>query len=618
MNNLQQELQEMFRRRETDMLTPNVAPPPGVRRRVRARQIANVAVVSLAVGALVGGSILGFNRLAGQPDDRVPIAPLPEAPEGWRAVALPRLSISYPENWYLLAREPEPGADIAQLTNFDPGLAQLDCDTGDVLPGGGVMLTVQLGAPADVVGVWPATLGPVPGAARPCGADQFLAAEWTNEIGLRYSANAFVAADVRDADVKAIRAAFDSMTFPQNGQPQMDEPLGAPALILESADSLLGPMALYLFADEEGLWLGVMGPTGFRAGATDIGRNVPVGDEGVTMVLGTHGGVIWGTVTTEAVRAELFTVEGETFPAELVPLPASAPRPGVQAVWGFIEGKTRNRVATLLYNADGNVLNPTYPIGPDVTIAEGTHPEGGPWRLFITTSNDGAGLSFAFEEHGAGGGCCMSPLGDRDLFQVGWSSSSDRSIPRDIEGLASTKVARVEYVHADGRVFEGALYPIPDRFIGPANALLILVPGDVRIDGRVVAYDSSGAVLATQHTGPPGEPPGPTPEIDAVWTALRAARDAVSRYLREAGTLVGMTPEDMAALLPDVTFNASDSAVPNEVSLRGATEREIAFVSTTQDGDVYCIAVEATEGGGNYGYGRQDAASPEECGGGWG
>ncbi len=211
----------------------------------------------------------------------------------------------------------------------------------------------------------------------------------------------------------------------------------------------------------------------------------------------------------------------------------------------------------------------------------------------------------------------MSPLGDKDLSQLGWSSSSDRSIPRDIEGLASTKVARVEYVHADGRVFEGALYPIPDRFIGPANALLIFVPGDVRIDGRVVAYDSSGAVLATQHTGPPGEPPGPTPEIDAVWTALRAARDAVSRYLREAGTLVGMTPEDMAALVPDVEFNASASAVPNEVSLRGATEREIALVSTTENGDVYCIAVEATEGGGNYGYGRQDAATPNECHGGW-
>jgi hypothetical protein len=167
-------------------------------------------------------------------------------------------------------------------------------------------------------------------------------------------------------------------------------------------------------------------------------------------------------------------------------------------------------------------------------------------------------------------------------------------------------------------VFEGALYPIPDRFIGPASALLIFVPGDVQIDGRVVAYDGSGAVLQRQplSTGT-DERPGPTPEIDAVWTALRAARDAVSRYLRQSGTLLGVMPEDMYALVPDVEFNASASAVPNEVSLRGATEREIALVSTTENGDVYCIAVEATEGGGNYGYGRQDAATPNECHGGW-
>jgi hypothetical protein len=620
MNDVQHKLQEMFRRRETDVLTPTVAPPPAVRRRVRARQIANVAVATLAVGALVGGSILGLDRLASRPDDRAPGAPLPTAPDGWRAAALPHVSLAYPQNWYVMALDPSVDGYVMQLSNFDPGidprgLTHRWCE-GRPLPANGALLEVMLTLDPSDDPPWPTTLDPMQANGRPCDAGTVLGANWATPAGVAYAARAYLGDDVRAVDDEAVRSAFDSMTFPATAQPQTSEPLEYPALYVDTADSPLGALALYVYVSERP-WLGVLGPPWFHGGAGDIGGHVPEGDEDVTMALNDLGGVVWGMVSHAAVRAELFTVEGKTFPAELVALPDSVGRLGVQAVWGAIEGKTRDRVTTLLYDEDGNVLNPTYPIGPDVTIAQGTHPEGGPWRLFITTSNDGPGLSFAFEEHGAGGGCCMSPLGDKDLFQLGWSSSSDRSIPRDIEGLASTKVARVEYVHADGRVFEGALYPIPDRFIGPANALLIFVPGEVGIDGRVVAYDSSGAVLATQHTGPPGEPPGPTPEIDAVWTALRAARDAVSRYLREAGTLVGMTPEDMTALVPDVTFNASDSAVPNEVSLRGATEREIVLVSTTEGGDVYCIAVEATEGGGNYRYGRQDAATLVECRGGW-
>lgn len=621
MNDLQHELQEMFRRRETDVLTPAVAPPPAVRRRVRARQVANVAVATLALVALVGGSILGLGQLVSLPDDRVPGASLPAAPEGRRGAALPHVSLAYPQDWYLMALDPSVDGYVMQLSNFDPGidprgLTQRWCE-GRPLPANGALLEVMLTLDPSDDPPWPATLDPIQANGPSCDAGTVLGANWATPAGVAYAGRAYLGDDVRAADDQAVRSAFDSMTFPATAQPQTSEPVGYPALYVDTADSPFGALALYVYVSERP-WLGVLGPPWFHGGAGDIGGEVPEGDEDVTMSLNDLGGVVWGIVSHAAVRAELFTVEGKTFPAELVALPDSVGRPGIQAVWGALEGGTRDRVTTFLYDADGNVLNPTYPLGPDVTIAEGTHPDGGPWRLYVKVSNDGAGLSFAFEEHGAGGGCCMLPLGDNDLFQLGWSSSSDRSIPQDIEGLASTRVARVEYVHADGRVFEGALYPIPDRFVGPANALLIFIPGDVQIDGRVVAYDGSGAVLQRQSlsTGT-DERPGRTPEIDAVWTALRAARDAVSRYLRQSGTLVGVTPEDMHALVPDIEFNASASAVPNEVSLRGATEREIALVSTTENGDVYCIAVEATEGGGNYGYGRQDAATPDECHGGW-
>jgi hypothetical protein len=342
-------------------------------------------------------------------------------------------------------------------------------------------------------------------------------------------------------------------------------------------------------------------------------------DEAVTMDAQADGAVVWGTVSASVARAELFTIEGESFPAELEGLPPAIGGLGLQAVWGFVDRETRGRVTTLLYDAEGNVLNDHYPTAAQITVGEGTDPDGGPWRLYLEITNEGAGLMFEWENHGGGGGCCMEPLGDRDLYQLG-AGSSGLAVPQDITGLASTRVARVEFVNDDGRAFEGALYPIPDRFIGPANALLFLVPGDMTIDGEVVAYDGGGSVIDRQalSTGL-GEPVGSTPEIDAVWKALRTARDAIHSYLERADTLTEISPEAMHKLEPNVTFNVSGSVVAHEVSLRGATERDIALVSSTRSGDVYCIAVNIDEdGGGNYRYGTQDAATPEECRGGWG
>ena len=622
MNDVQHELQEMFRRRESDVLTPTITAPGAVRRRVRVRQTANAMLATLVVTALVGGSIVALDALTGKGPDRVPNTSLPVAPDGWRGAALPHVSIAYPQNWYLMALDASVDGYVMQLSNFDPGidprgLIHRWCESVPLPPNGALLEVQQTPDPSEDPR-WPSRLGPMQLDGRPCDAGTVLGASWVTPAGVAYAARAYLGDEIRAADDEAVRSAFDSMTFPATAEPQTGEPIEYPALYLDTADSPFGPLALYVYL-VDGAWVGVIGPPWFGGGGSQIGADVPIGDEDVTMTLGEEGGVVWGIASDAAARAELLTVEGATFPAELVPLPESVRRPRIQAVWGVVDGPTRDRVTTILYDTDGNVLNPTYPLGADVTIAEGTHPDGGPWRLFVTVSNDGAGLSFGFEEHGEGGGCCMRPLGDKDLFQLGWSSD-DRSIPQDIEGLASTRVTHVEYVHGDGAVFGGALYPMPERFIGPAQALLIFVPGNVLIDGEVVAYDASGAVLERQELSSSfgGEAPGPTPEIDAVWKALRASRDSVDRHLKQAGTLVGITPEDMTELVPDVTFNASASVIADEVSLRGATDREIALVSATPDGDVYCIAVNIDDGGGgSYRYGRQDAATPEECRGGW-
>ena len=623
MNDVQHALKAMFHRREADLVSPSLPPPPTVRRRVRRRQITNTALAVLCVAALVGGSIVGLDRVIGSNEQTSPADPvLPVAPEGSRSVSLPRLSIAYPENWYLLM--PGPGVDdnLLQLTNFDPGLAELDCDAGDRLPDGGVALHVRLGAPAEAVEVWPQDLGAVPGPAAPCGADQVLAAQWTigdraknTALDLRYAATALVDADATPATREALTAAFGSMTFPADGQPQVRDPFGYPALVVDSMESARGPLALYVY-EEGGPWIGVLGIGGL--GAVQIGNRVPMADEAVTMDAQADGAVVWGTVSASVARAELFTIEGESFPAELVGLPPAIGGLGLQAVWGFVDRETRGRVTTLLYDTEGNVLNDHYPTAAQITVGEGTHPDGGPWRLYLEITNEGAGLSFEFERGGGGGGCCLEPLRGRDLRLSGYGSSSDQDEPAQIDGLASTRVATVTFVDRAGTEYDGELFPMPEEVLGPAQAFVIFVPNTGRIVGEVRAYDASGSVLATESIDPMGEPPGPTAEIDAVWSALRAARDSVGRYLTQTGSFAGITPEAMHELVPEVTFNASESAVANEVSLRGATARDIALVSTTTNGEVYCIAVNMDEGGGgNYRYGTQDAAAPEECRGGW-
>jgi hypothetical protein len=641
MTDVERELLEMFERRARDVLdaTPPAAP---VVRRTRRRQAATVAVACVVIAGVVLVPIAG-SRLGD--DAAKPVVPamsvdLPQASAGFRAAALPYASIAYPQRWYLLdTTVSQPGGDrtveavpgpVLQLANFDPDIPHSPrcMAEPDSIPADGVLLTVGITDETDLSltapGDWPASLGPYPPDVDPVCAQMHEQAAWRAPSGVVYWASAGWGGSASQDDIDSLHRAFESLLFPPTSQPWI-EPMGSvanratPRAVLDSTtlgDDVLTFVA-YLELDRV-LWVGVESNGNWNAATAPHTGSQP--DEPVQAglsIVGENAALLHGVIAPKVGRVEVRTESGDAVPMHVNALPASLGAD--RYVWALVPG-AGDRSTVVGYDRNGEPIgNPVYPVGPDVTIAEGTHPVGGPWQLFITTSNDGAGLSFAFEEHGAGGGCCMRPLGDNDLYQLGFSSSSDRSIPQDIEGLASTAVARVEYVHTDGREFEGALYPIPDRFIGPANALLIFVPGDVPIDGRVVAYDASGTVLQRQPVSASfDEPGGPTREIDAVWTALRAARDAVSRYLKQADTLAGVTPEDMRALVPNVTFNASARAVPNEVSLRGATDREIALVSATGDGDVYCIAVEATEGGGNYGYGRQDAATPGECAGGWG
>jgi hypothetical protein len=187
---------------------------------------------------------------------------------------------------------------------------------------------------------------------------------------------------------------------------------------------------------------------------------------------------------------------------------------------------------------------------------------------------------------------------------------------------------------SSGTTVEGTLYSVPDESLGIPQVALVIVPSDVRLEGDLVAFGASGDELGREFVGEIGEPAGPTPEIDAVWNLLRDARDALGQLGKPNDwSLETLTSEEATAGAPEIAWNESGAGkpVPNQVSIRGVapaggseltgwTGWNVVLVSITPDlNHVYCIAVNIDEnGGGNYRYGTQDAASYEECRQGWG
>jgi hypothetical protein len=270
---------------------------------------------------------------------------------------------------------------------------------------------------------------------------------------------------------------------------------------LDAVESPAGPVTLYAYRDDsEGQtsWIGIAGPAGTHlSGAGSIGGEVPRADESVTMNLDSWGGVVWGDVAATVARAELRTVEGATYPATLVPLPPSLEAERHQAVWGVVTRATGDRVTTLLYDAEGNVLGDYVPLGR-TTVATGEDPEGGPWELYLEVTTDGTGLGFKFQQGGAGGGCCLRPL--RGDFRLDGSQSGSGE-PSAITALASDAVTKVVFEARSGETIEGTLFPVPDPDLSIPQVALVIVPNAIEVRGELVAYDDAGGELAREPLG---------------------------------------------------------------------------------------------------------------------
>ena len=246
------DVREMFRRREGDVRAPLPPSAPLVRRTHR-RQLGLVAVTAVSAVALVVVSILGMSAVR-SPSPVVP-APSPVR-ETTRTVAVGTFRITFPTGWVLIVHPGDGGLFASvQLTNFDPGSSDTTpCSAGSgFFPADGLMLTLKFSDdPASPA--WPQQLEPVTGQVV-CG-DSQLAADWI-DLATKVPMTAEATIGSEATDESALRAAFESLSFAgYQDQVNLGQPGSGPTLILAGGESSSKPWTLGL-ADR---FLGRMAP----------------------------------------------------------------------------------------------------------------------------------------------------------------------------------------------------------------------------------------------------------------------------------------------------------------------------------------------------------------------
>jgi hypothetical protein len=261
----------------------------------------------------------------------------------------------------------------------------------------------------------------------------------------------------------------------------------------------------------------------------------------------------------------------------------------------------------------------------DVTVlASGTDPIVGEWALQVHFDDQGNSILGLYTETG-GGGSGSAPIRDQVFGGLGAGATmiGPNEYSFDVEGVVSARAARVTLTLVDGTELEAALFRIPARYFGEAQAYVIFgdrVVSDSRHPGlTLTAYDEEGTVLDTQSLSGSDEPGGTSPEVDAVITKLREVRDVLSRS-RGVEPFADFDLTKVEARLPEIPLNTSDSVVPEEVSVRIMDVRHAVLVATAPEAPAMCLSIERDlnpDGGWNFYYGLLDASTFDACRGGW-
>jgi hypothetical protein len=224
MNDLDQDLRAMFRRRESDVRGPTRA-PSGIERRVRHRQTRTVVLSTTTVIVVLATMLLGFRQITDRTGTYVP-----GQSYATRTTAhVPGIVITYPSSWQLTVFRRHQGmASLDVLSNFalDPGAVDLCA----AMPPSGVMLIVEPDGAIPGSGeapAWPVDLNAKDAPAHCDGSDGGGIA-WSAS-GRTYGAQAFLGSGSVDTDYVTLQEAFRGMTFPT-----FDEQVNADGVVLAS------------------------------------------------------------------------------------------------------------------------------------------------------------------------------------------------------------------------------------------------------------------------------------------------------------------------------------------------------------------------------------------------
>ncbi|MGZ8566446.1 MAG: hypothetical protein ACXWXS_05285 [Actinomycetota bacterium] len=350
------DVREMFQRRESDVHAPPPPPPPLIRR-TNLRQFGVVAMATALAVALVAVSIAGIAAMR-SPD---PVAPAPEpTPALTRTVTLGTSRLTFPTPWTLVLHPgDDPFSTSIQLTNFDPGnVVVVPCGLDTTpFPADGVMLTISVGDDPSAP-PWPQQLKQVTGQPS-CGLTQ-LSASWIDPASSApMTAQATIGSGATEED--ELRSVFDSMSFVGfEDQINLGGSETASTLVLAGGDSSGKPWTLGLANDPSNGWfLELQAPSrGSGSGnvetpnSSDMVMNSPIlyGNE-----------VVFGAVDPSVTRVQLRPEGRDPFDAELLRVPPGfgAPfTPFVAQLAGAPDG------TVVLYDAAGTEIA-TYRLAPE-------------------------------------------------------------------------------------------------------------------------------------------------------------------------------------------------------------------------------------------------------------
>lgn len=397
MNDLNDDLIEMFRRREGDVRSPASSPTQLVSRTRRREWLSAAIGVAVAVIVVVV-SIAGLRSLGSsdgsQPGD---VGPTTKTVSG--------ITITYPEGWFAedpvaIGIEPASGGKrtlptlVLTLTKDDPHVqGVLGCPRLANIPDQ-VLMTIQetpLALSGDAATPWPVSLK-----SADLGSDEvggcyegwtFMRAAWT-AAGRSFEARVGFASDASDADRTAMTDAYASMTFAPGSVSSQDEAQVATGVTDSGATwSLTAAMTgdrcwdIQIEADN----------TGMGTGACDGGNGADAPDL-IPVHLDPSTTVIAGVVPIDTWRVEVESPDGIT-EASLYPGP-SGRWDGVRFIVFSVPGSSAHGSVTMRFkDPAGHELYADQQITWGQPSEQSQPPNGEPPRSELSWTNEGGTLT---------------------------------------------------------------------------------------------------------------------------------------------------------------------------------------------------------------------------------